>query len=60
MMVEVKDLLQSLREQQWRRERSEHWCSVTIGTKEDEVYGSGDRCGQVERVFLYPYLPTAR
>jgi len=27
-------------------------CSVMVGTKEDEVYGSGNRCGQVERVFI--------
>jgi len=38
--------------QQWKRERSEHWCSVTVRTKEDEVSGLGDRCGQVGEVYI--------
>jgi len=58
MMMEIKDLLESLMSNNGR-ERSEHWCSVTVGTKEDEVNGSNDRCGQVGRVFI-PCLPTAR
>jgi hypothetical protein len=41
-----------MEERERERERSEHWCSVTVGTKEDKVNGSHDRCGQVGRVFI--------
>jgi len=34
------------------RERSEHWCSVTVRTKEDEVNGTDDHCGQVGGVYI--------
>jgi len=34
------------------RERSEDWCSVMVRTKEDEVNGSDDRCGQVGGVYI--------
>ena len=45
------DLLESLRSNNGR-ERSKHWCSVTVRTKEDEVNGSDDRCGQVGEVYI--------
>jgi len=41
--------------QQWKRERCEHWCSVMVRTKEDEVNGSDDHCGQVGRVYIPLY-----
>ena len=50
--MEIKDLLESFEEQQWRGERGEHWCSVTVGMKEDDVSGSDNCYGQVGRVFI--------
>ena len=41
-----------LEEQQWRRERGEHWCSVTVGSKKDDVNGTNDRYSQEERIFI--------
>jgi len=51
MMVGMTDLLESFRCNNGR-ERSQHWCSVTVRMKEDEVSGSDDHCGLVGGVYI--------